>query len=159
MARPNVFSEPTKLWHAAEGWREFPAGETDPGGAWHDKEGGSAPGGATVTQAMKDLIAAQDQIDAKDALLAAKDHDLAQSAKRAEEAEAKVKGLNQRALDAEAATQAADERARASAEARDAASARVTVLEADLAKAKAQIAKFDGDGNGETGGSRAKKDA
>lgn len=102
MARQHVFSVETRLWHPSDGWKLFPVGETDPGSAWSEKEGGEPVGKASTEQALKDLIAAQDQIEAKDRLLVSKDHDLAQLAKAKAEAEAKVADLEQRAIAAEA---------------------------------------------------------
>lgn len=103
MARPNVFTTDTTLYHAIEGSRVFPAGETDPGAAWTDRVGGEAIGAATTTQALKDLIAAQDQIEAMEARLHANGHDLAVAAKATADAKAKATEMEQRALAAEKA--------------------------------------------------------
>lgn len=103
MPRPQVFSIDTKLWHPSEGWRLFPAGETDPGGSWHEKEGGNPVGNSAAEGALKDLIEANDRIEQMGQQLASKDHDLAQMAAAKEAAEAKVAGLEQRAIAAEAA--------------------------------------------------------
>lgn len=110
MARQAVFSVPTKLWHPAGGWREFPAGETDPGGAWHEKEGGEAPGSNTTAQALKDLIAAQEQIEALQATADRQAYDMGLARTAQEQAEAKVAGLEQRAISAETKAQEAETR-------------------------------------------------
>lgn len=72
MARPPVFKGPTSLWHASEGWRVFGDGEMDPGGAWHETEGGAPPTEATIRGLQADLLVAraetervQRQIDAQ----------------------------------------------------------------------------------------------
>lgn len=52
---------------------------------------------------------------------------------------------------------AANERADTAEAAAKEAEERVTALEAELAAANEQIAKFDGDGNGKTGGSKPKE--
>lgn len=63
MARPYVFSEPTRLWSAMEGWRTFGVGETDPGGAWYETEGGQISGSGLIAGALKDLAEAHGQIE------------------------------------------------------------------------------------------------
>jgi uncharacterized phage infection (PIP) family protein YhgE len=103
MGRPHVFQTDTTLYHAVEGSRVFPAGETDPGGAWSERIGGEAVGAATTTSALKDLIAAQDQIEALESRLANNAHDLAAGAKALEDARALFSGLEQRAISAEKA--------------------------------------------------------
>lgn len=139
MARPHVFQVLTKLWHPAEGWREFPAGETDPGASWHDKEGGLAPGSATTTQALKDLIAAQDQIESLQHRLDSNANDLAESAKVRDIALAKVDGLEQRAIAAEKAQADAEEAARGYMAERDTARSEATAANAKAADLMAQV--------------------
>lgn len=180
MARPAIFPVPTKLWHPAEGWREFPQGEQDPGPAWHDKEGGEAPGAKSTVSVMKDLIEAQDQIEAKDQLLASKQHDLDQAEKRASDAVAALEAQTQALADAERAKADAEQVAAELTAERDQArqeaaglQSKVGPLEetverltAELAEANQRAAdladklsKFDGDGDGKPGGSKAKDKA
>jgi len=142
MARQSIFSTPTRLWHPTQGWFTFGIGEQDPGASWFEKEGGEPAGAATTSQALKDLIAAQDQIDQRDKALAAKDHDLAQASKAREEAEGKVEGLEQALKAAETerddAMSAAEDLTKerdAGIQALEALRATITTLEGDLAGA------------------------
>lgn len=112
MARANAFIVPTKLWHAAEGWREFPAGETDPGGSWSEQEGGNPVGNNATTGALKDLIEANDRLDAAAAREAKKDHDLGVMAAERDAAKGQVSDLEQRAIAAEQTREAAETAAR-----------------------------------------------
>lgn len=129
MARPNVFSTDTKLWHPAEGWRTFPAGETNPGATWHEKEGGDSVGSNAASGALKDLIEANDRMDQMAQMMASKDHDLGVMGQQRDEAVGKVHDLEQRAIAAEKAQAEAEERATAYMKERDQA-------RAELARAK-----------------------
>lgn len=142
MARPNVFLTDTRLWHPAEGWRTFPAGETDPGAAWSEKEGGDTPGGKTVAEAAKDLIAAHDQIENLQQLLATKDASMATLAQERDEAAGRLAAAEQARIDAEKARDEAVATAEGLTQQRDQAMAaaeqakqRVTELETDVANA------------------------
>lgn len=103
MARPHVFSTDTALYHPIEGKRVFPKGETDPGPMWTDRIGGEVVGMKTTTQALKDLIGAQEQIEHLEARLMAAGRDLDVSAKTREEALAKLAGVEQDLIAAKAA--------------------------------------------------------
>lgn len=156
MARPNVFSTETKLWHAAEGWRKFPAGETDPGGAWSEQEGGNPVGNNATAGALKDLIEANDRLDAAAEREAKKDHDLATMAAERDAANGKVADLNQRAIAAEKSQAEAEANAASYAQERSRAVEDLAVANRRIAALEAQVAAFDGDGDGKVGGSRAK---
>lgn len=143
MARPYVFTTDTHLFNIATGERRlFPAGETDPGDAWSEKEGGEAPGANTVASSLKDLIAAQDQIEALQAAAAASAAALDHIGKERDDAVKANDDLLQAKLAAEGERDAAMQAAREANEARDEAiraqdglKARVTELETDVANA------------------------
>jgi hypothetical protein len=137
MGRPFVFNAPTTLYHPVEGERTFPQGETDPGPAWTDRIGGAAVGAATTTQALKDLITAQEQIEDLEKRLMANGADLAKSAKTREEALAKVTGLEQVALEAIGKHEAAEAQSQTYMRERDQARVEVEALRAKLKPAKA----------------------
>lgn len=153
MARPYVFQVETTLYHPSEGPRVFPAGETDPGPAWTDSRGGEPADKGTTKQAMKDLIAAQDQIDALGAQLSSQDHDLGTATKERDEANLKVAGLEQRATDAEKGQETEARRAADYMRERDdaradhqrvgdqvkAANARISDLEADVTRLTGEL--------------------
>jgi hypothetical protein len=138
MARPNVFQTDTTLYHAVEGARVFPRGETDPGAAWSDRIGGEIVGKETVAQALKDLITAHDQIANLETRLTANASDLAESAKTREEALAKVHGLEQRAVAAEKFLEAAEAQAKTYMAERDQARAEVSHVRAKAAPKAAE---------------------
>lgn len=156
MPRPAVFTTDTFLFHPVEGKKLFPAGETDPGPAWHDKPGGPSVGQNATAEAMKDLIAAQDQIDGLGQQLASKDHDLAQMAKERDEANAKLADAEQRARDAESARAEAEKVAAEVTGERDRLAALETELRTKIAGLEVEIAKVDGDKDGKVGGSAKK---
>lgn len=135
MARQQVFTSNTKLWHAAEGWRVFPAGETDPGGSWSEKEGGAPVGESAAAGALKDLIAANDRLDQMSETLARKDHDLAKTAADCEEAKTALAAMEQRAIAAEKGQTEAEEFARGYMEERDSARAELEAAKAKPGKA------------------------
>lgn len=97
--RPAVFSKPTTLYHPVEGSRVFPAGEQDPGPSWYDRPGGEPIGESTLAQAMKDLTAAHDRMEALEGQLTRNAHDVAVMQKERDEALAKVHGLEQALLE------------------------------------------------------------
>ena len=136
MARSYVFPVATKLYHPSEGERLFPAGETDPGGMWTERPGGETVGAATTTQALKDLIAAQELNEQLEARLVAAARDMAEAAQAKSDALAKVAGLEQRAVAAEKAKADAEDLAVQYMRERDDA-------RAELAKLKAKPAKAD----------------
>lgn len=103
MPRPHVFSADTALYHPIEGKRVFPKGETDPGPMWTDRIGGEVVGMKTTTQALKDLIAAQEQIEHLETRLMASGRDLDETAKTREEALAKLAGVEQELIKSQAA--------------------------------------------------------
>lgn len=95
MPRQAVFTVDTILYHPIEGAYAFPAGSPDPGNAWTDKPGGDAPGKESVAQAMKDLVAAQDHIEALQRQLASVEHDKANLAMERDAANAQAAVLRQ----------------------------------------------------------------
>lgn len=152
MARPYVFQTETTLYHPSEGARVFPAGETDPGPAWTDSRGGEPADKGTTKQAMRDLIAAQDQIDGLGAQLVSRDHDLAVMASTRDEASLKVAGLEQRAIDAEKGQETEAQRAAEYMRERDAARAdhqrvgdQVTAANARVAELEATVTRVTAD--------------
>lgn len=62
--RAFVLAHDTWLYHPTEGKRLFPAGETDPGGAWSDSPGGDPAGAKTVEAAMAEVAEANTRIEA-----------------------------------------------------------------------------------------------
>lgn len=171
MPRQSIFSADTTLYHPTEGKRCFPAGEQDPGPAWHDTPGGKPVGEKSTKAAMADLSEAQSQIADLNARLEAQAHDMAQAARVAEEATAKVAGLEQDLIaaraeaaehlkvstDLNAAHQKAVEYGKTLEGRLDAALTAGETVAAENAALKAQVAKFDADGDGKTGGSKPKK--
>lgn len=143
MARPHVFTSDTTLYHPSEGARIFPAGETDPGDAWHDSPGGAPADKGTTKQAMKDLIAAQDQMDALGAQLVAKDHDLAVIGAQRDEAAGKVADLEQRAIAAEKAAADAIEGATELRRERDQARGDFQRVSDQFTEARARVAELE----------------
>lgn len=145
MGRPFVFPVDTTLYHPSEGARVFPAGETDPGSAWTETRGGEPVDKGTIKQATKDLIAAQDQIDALGEQLNRKDHDLAVIGKERDEANGKVADLEQRAIAAEAGQVEADERAAEYMRERDAARADFQRVSDQVTEANANVERLVGE--------------
>lgn len=138
MANPNVLNEDTILYCPAEPQgRKFPKGETWPGDAWSFKPGGETVGANTTTEALKDLIAAQEQIEALQGLLDNANFSLANAAKAKEDAEAKVAGLEQAVRDAEAAKGEAESVAAGLTAERDRARAELARINAALPAADA----------------------
>jgi len=187
MARPYVFATETTLYHPSEpGGRTFGVGETDPGAAWTDSPGGAPAGEKTNSQALRDLIEADDRINALGETIAANARDLAEMGKERSEALAKVADLEQAAKDAEKAKADAEalaaeltvERDTARAEAArmsdllkglEAAKAEAVAnaelyaedngkLSARIAELEADVAKVDGDKDGKVGGTKPKAD-
>jgi chromosome segregation ATPase len=183
MAREMILSADRVLYSPAEPeGRLFRAGEQWPGDAWSDQKDAEPEDKAAKANAVKELLAAHQEIERLGAVITAGDHDRGKIADERDAALAQVKGLNQRALDAEKAQaeaearhletaaqrdqariEAENERQRAARVSEPLAEAKATIerLTAELAAAqqaaadaKAQIAKFDKDGDGKTGGSR-----
>lgn len=141
MARPFTFSVETRLWHPSEGWKTFPAGETDPGAMWSEKEGGNPVGSQATAGALRDLIEANDRLDAAAQREARKDHDLAALAAERDEARGKLADLEQRTIAAGKAQVQAEDAARGYMLERDAARSEVQTLRDSLARAAKAPAK------------------
>lgn len=152
MANPSILPADTILYSPMEPQgRQFYAGEPWPGDIWSDRPGGSSKlGSETNVQALKDLIAAQEQIEARDQTIAAHAHDLAVMAKQRDTAVEKVESMKQALRDAEAAQKGAEDVAAEK-------TAEANRLTQAVAEAQARIAAFDGDGDGAPGGSKPKK--
>jgi len=148
MARQLIFSTDTTLYHATEGARTFPAGEQDPGGAWMDRPGGEQIGKASVAQAAKDLIEAENRVDALSTQLERNAHDIATLSAERDEAVAKVEGLEQDVLNARKDADEAATLAETLSAERDHAVTEATNL-------RAKLADFDPDGDESPGGSTA----
>jgi len=181
MARSYVFSTDLKLYHPAEPeGRVFPAGSTDPGAAWSDTPGGDRSESKSVAGMAKDLIEASDRADALAATVSRNASDLAEMGKVRDDAVAKAGALEQRVVDAERLRDQAQALAESATKERDTARAEVerrgglltkvekerddAIAAAELyaeevqklgeanAALTAQVAKFDGDGDGKVGG-------
>lgn len=147
MARPQVFNSDTTLYHAVEGARVFPAGETDPGAAWSDNPGGDRSE-TSMPSVMKDLIEANDRADALGVRLDAQAHDMAATAAECTEAKEKLVASEQATIAATEAQKVAEDGAAGYMEERDAArtelaatSEKLVTANADLATAQADAAK------------------
>lgn len=134
MARQQVFTCDTTLYHPVEGERVFPTGETDPGPMWSENAGGDRSETSMGSMAT-DLIAANDRADDLGQRLAAQAHDMAQTAAEATEAKEALAAMEQRAIAAEKAQAEAEEFARSYMEERDAARAELAAANAKPAKA------------------------
>lgn len=145
MARPQVFSSPTTLYHPIEGPRVFPAGETDPGAAWSDNPGGDRSE-TSMPSVMKDLIDANDRADALGVKLDKQAYDMAQTAADATAAKEALADAEQRAVAAEAAQKVAEDGATTYMAERDAARAELATAQQALAdndeSTKARIAEL-----------------
>lgn len=128
MARQPVFSIPTLLWHPSEGWRNFPPGETDPGPAWSETEGGHPVGGKTITQAIEDLTAANAQSDDLRQRLDTQAQAISFANQAKDEAVSKVEGLTQAAIQAQRERDEAVKIAEEATQSRDNANAQVSAL-------------------------------
>lgn len=129
MARPQVFTIATTLYHPVEGARVFPVGETDPGAMWSDKPGGDRAETSMESMA-KDLIAANDRADALGVRLEAQAHDMAQTAAEATAAKEALAAMEQRAIVAETAQAEAESAAKNYMDERDTARAELAALKA-----------------------------
>lgn len=147
MARAPVFTRPTKLWNRAEGWREWPVGEYDPGGAWYEQENGDEIAEEPDKDLVKSLTEARQRVDVLEHQLATCQASLAVAAGRAEIAEGQIAELKRLADDAERARKVAEETAAELSAERDKA---VTAF-ADLHR---RFSAFDPDGDGKPGGKR-----
>ncbi|WP_300573572.1 hypothetical protein [Phenylobacterium sp.] len=152
MARPPVFTRPTKLWSRAEGWREWPIGESDPGGSWFAEEDGDEKALKPDQDVVKSLAEAVKREEALDRRVETLTASLAVAAGRAEKAEAQIAELTQRAEDAERAKKAAEDIAAGLSVERD----RAVTAFADLHR---RFAAFDPDGDGKPGGKRKPAEA
>jgi chromosome segregation ATPase len=155
MARPNVLSTDTKLYCPAEPeGRVFPAGSEWPGDVWSEKPGGEIAGAQTTAQAVKDLLAAQDQAEALQAQLESALHAAAQADARAGDAEKRMAEQAQQLRDAQQALATAEETAATVTAERDQAVAnasglqqRAEAAETAAADAKATIERLTGELN------------
>lgn len=144
MTNPSTLAVETKLYCPAEpDGRVFPAGQPWPGDAWSADPGGAPVGGKSVTQAMKDLVAAQDQIDTLSGQLSSKDHDNAVLASQRDEAVGKVADLEQRAIAGEQGQAAADARVHDMMIERDQARSNFQRVSDQVAEANAKAATVD----------------
>jgi chromosome segregation ATPase len=185
MARERIFSRETPLWHAIDGWKTFPPGESDPGPAWYEVEGGTASDGKRDAATLKELADLTARAEKAETLADKRTHDLAVLAQQVADADAKVADLTRRADEAERAAAGHEaDKLRIAAErdqanenesglrnANAALKERVRELEADLQgvgaltaedrtvlKAKLAAAEaMDHDGDGAPGGSKPKK--
>lgn len=113
MANPSVLLQDTILYCLAEPeGRTFYAGEQWPGDAWSSNRGGEPVGKGATKQALEDLVAAQDRLDAMAAQLSAVEADKARLSGERDAMALQVDGLTQRALQAEQGQELADGRAR-----------------------------------------------
>lgn len=145
MARPPVFTRPTKLWSRAEGWREWPVGESDPGGSWFAEENGDEKALEPDQDVVKSLAEALRREDALEVRINGLTASLAVAAGRAEKAEALIVDLTQRAEDAERTKQTAEGVAVELSAERD----KAVAAFADLHR---RFSAFDPDGDGKPGG-------
>lgn len=148
MARPQVFTSDTTLYHPVEGPRVFPTGETDPGAAWSSNPGGDRSE-ASMPNVMKDLIEANDRADALGVKLDAQAHDMAVTAAECTQAKEALAGAQQEAVAAEGAQKVAEEAAAGYMAERDiartelaAATDKLGSVTADLETAQADAAKI-----------------
>lgn len=148
MTRPAVFSTDTKLYHPSEPkGRVFPAGETDPGAAWTEQLGGKPAGEKTVGQAAKDLLEAHEQIEAHQSQLETQNASMAILAGERDDAVGKLEAAENAKAEAER------DRDAARAEAEEAVKAKNQAVEY-AATLEAKLAKLDGDGDGNPGGTK-----
>lgn len=111
MANPSVLLQDTILYCLAEPeGRTFCAGEQWPGDAWSSNRGGEPVGKGATKQALEDLVAAQDRLDAMAAQLSAVEADKARLSGERDAMALQVDGLTQRALEAEKGQELADAR-------------------------------------------------
>lgn len=139
MSRQYVFNTPVKLWHRIDGWRTFDEGSTDPGGAWYEEENGDIqPKGAhpDVTRALDGALAEAEALTRR---LASAEASLAEAAGRAQAATDRAVAAEALHAELQRAIKAAEDLA--------------VELTAERDRARAQLAKFDRDGDGSPGGS------
>jgi chromosome segregation ATPase len=101
MPRESVFTRETPLWHRAEGWRTFPPGESNPGPAWSEIEGGEVAEGKRDAATLKELADLAARAEKAEARVVSLVHDLSARAQETSDAKALVDGLQDRALGAE----------------------------------------------------------
>lgn len=141
MLHPTVLSTPTRLFHPAEPeGRVFQTGEPWPGDAWSAKPGGEPAGVNANAGLLKDLIEANDRLDAQGQALARNAFDLGVMATERDAANDRVAGLEQRAIAAEAAQTTAEDAAKGYMGERDQARADAADKSAKLDEATAAIA-------------------
>lgn len=120
MANPNTLPDEMRLYsHAEPEGRVFLKGEPWPGDAWSIKPGGETVGSGTTTQALKDLIAAQEQIENLQRQLDTALHSSAQADQGASAVSNRVAELEQQVIAANAARETAEAEARAAVAERD----------------------------------------
>ena len=103
MPREAVFTRETRLWHRDSGWQTFPAGESNPGPAWSELEGGAVLDGKRDAATMKELAELTARAEKAEHQLASATHDRAALSQKAEDANRKASGLEARAKAAEKA--------------------------------------------------------
>lgn len=104
MANPAVLTADTVLYSPAEpDGRMYPQGSEWPGDAWSANRGGEPLGKGAAAQAAKDLVAAQDRLDAMSAQMDRQTHSMAEISAQRDEATGKLADTEQRAIAAEAA--------------------------------------------------------
>ncbi len=153
MANPITLPSDMKLYSPAEPkGRVFLKGEQWPGDAWSDKPGGDDVGKGTVTQALKDLQAAEGQAQGLRDTIASQEHDLAQLAKERDDAVSALKDAEARAKDAEKAGGHADDTSAEITKERDTARAeaasqknRADALDGKLTEAQKTIERMAGE--------------
>lgn len=156
MARSGVFSRDTSLWHPDEGWRVFPKGETDPGAAWSEHEGGGLQPGERDAATLREIAALAERAERAEATISRYQADKDRLAQERDDIAAEVANLSRRANEAEKALKEAQaDKARYAAE-RDRAIQNEANMRRELDAAKAEIAKVDGDGDGKVGGRKPK---
>jgi hypothetical protein len=171
MARERIFSRETRLYHHIDGWKAFPAGETDPGPAWSEHEGPAAEPGSRDGATLKEMADLTVRAEKAEALVSARAHDMARLEQAAADSAREAAMQKARADEVTRSLEEAQANVLRIAAERDQANGNESQLraevvrlkgliqeyETDLANAKAKIAAFDGDGNGEPGGSKPRK--
>jgi chromosome segregation ATPase len=141
MAREAIFSRETRLWHPASGWQTFPAGESNPGPAWSEVEGGGAEGTKTQASTLEELAAVTKRAERAEEAAAAREHDLSRLAQERDDAVAGRAAITRRAEEAEKALGEAEADKARYAEERDAARGLETELRAEIGRLKAAKAE------------------
>lgn len=150
--RPAILTQDTTFFHPTEPPRRFLQGDQDPGDAWSLTEGGHTTTNGSATEVLKDLIAAHDQVEQLQRQIAARDHDLSNLSADLADARSKVHGLEQEAIGAKALAAEANEALGAANASSTRAVQESEGLREEVASLRAKLSAFDGDGDGEPGG-------